>query len=455
MRFGRWSRERLQLGRVTVPLVVLSLGGVAAVSIIAFLLLMRLNSAGIGHERREAVREAELAGTAVVAPVISRAVLTGEPAALALLDQTVRRHVLKEPVVRVKVWAPDGRILYSDEPRLIGRRFELEAEELGLLERGGATSGLSDLELPENFFERDFGDLLEVYMPIKGNDGTVLLFEAYQRYEAFAADGRRLWGTVAPALVTGLLVLQLINLGLAHWFARQIRRRDQLRADLLADTLDATNAERRRIAADLHDGVVQDLAAASVIVAATTRSLRHGTVDAPAVASLANAGEALRRSVGELRTLLIDFYPEDLATRGLNSALGDLAALARADGLDADLDVNMDRDVPVATQGLLYRVAQEAVRNVSAHARASRVAIGVATDSEQIWLEVADDGRGFDPDVSASRGHIGLRALRDLLTEAGGVLSIRSGPTDGTVVRAELPLPAAVAGRRANGRLRV
>jgi two-component system NarL family sensor kinase len=430
--------KRGRVGRAELPLLVLTIAGVTAVAIMGLVMLLRLQTVGVEHERREAVREARLLGTGIVAPVVSRAALEGG-AQLARLDRVVRERVLKEPVVRIKLWTADGRIVYSDEARLIGRRFPLGPEERALVTTGGSTSSLSDLSKPENRFERDKGQLLEVYTPIKGPDGTELLFEAYQRFESIAANDRDLWVALLPALVGGLLLLELINLGVARWFAGYIRRQEQQRVALLAQALDATSTERRRIAADLHDGLVQDLTAASVTVAATTRALRHGGVGERSISALENAGEAMRQGVGTLRTLLIDFYPADLAERGFSSALGDLVALAGTRGLDVRLDVAPGMRAELGAEGLLYRVAQEALRNVTAHAHASHAFVSAGIDNSGAWVEVRDDGQGFDPQKTPASGHIGLRALRNLVTDANGELTVQSRPGEGTVVRAQVP----------------
>jgi signal transduction histidine kinase len=280
---------------------------------------------------------------------------------------------------------------------------------------------------------------MEVYTRIDGPTGP-MLFEGYQRFESIAASGSRLWLTVLPALLGGLLFLQLTNFGLARWFAGRIRRRDQQRAALLGKALDASNTERRRIAADLHDGVVQDLTAASVVVAATTRQLDPGVVGAETLSALEGAGEVVRESIGTLRTLLIDFYPADLEARGFAAALGDLVTLARTRGLVAELDVPPELQAPVAAEGLLFRVAQEALRNAAAHSHGARVCVSAGADGARYWLSVSDDGDGFDPTGPGPAGHIGLRVVRDLVGDAGGRLSIESIPGQGTIVRAELPV---------------
>jgi signal transduction histidine kinase len=148
----------------------------------------------------------------------------------------------------------------------------------------------------------------------------------------------------------------------------------------------------------------------------------------------------MRESVSALRTLLMDFYPADLESRGLAAALADLVALARSRGLDGRIEVAADMGAPHETEGLLYRVAQEALRNAVAHAQATVVTVRAGTDRGLHWLEVCDDGGGFDPRQSPSEGHIGLRALDGLLRDAGGRLEVESDPAEGTVVRALVPV---------------
>ncbi|MEA2317735.1 MAG: two-component system, NarL family, sensor kinase [Solirubrobacteraceae bacterium] len=422
-------------------MIALALAGALAVSVIGLVLMLSLRNAGVKHELREAEGEASLAGKVVIAPLITPALLRGDRTAYARLDRAVRTRVLPGPVTRVKLWASDGRIVYSDEVRLVGLRFPLQADERKVLASGGTTRELSDLDRPENRFESGGDRLLEVYTQVRAPDGTPMLFEAYHSFDSIASSGRTLGLTVLPALIGGLLVLELANLAIAAWFARYTRRTDQQRAALLARALDASNAERRRIAADLHDGVVQDLTAVSMAVDSATRPLHAGGIGATTVSTLDAAADTLRQSLRALRTLLSDFYPADLEARGLPAALGDLVAVANTSGVVAELEVPPDLRPPAPAAGLLYRVAQEALRNATTHARAGRVivAAGTGPDRERYWLEVRDDGEGFDTEQTPPVGHIGLRAVRDLVVDAGGGLSVRSKPGEGCVVRAELP----------------
>src|SRR4051794_10146236 len=174
---GRPRRLSRRIRRGALPLAAMTAAGVAAVAIIGALLLLHLRNVGIDHERREAERQTEFAAAAVVAPYLTPEVLRGDPKAVARLDGVIRAQVLRDPVARVKLWAPDGRIVYSDEPRLIGERFELEDDEREVLDSGGVTSGMSDLDRPENRFEYNEDRLLEVYTRVRGAGGAVGLFE--------------------------------------------------------------------------------------------------------------------------------------------------------------------------------------------------------------------------------------------------------------------------------------
>lgn len=135
----------------------------------------------------------------------------------------------------------------------------------------------------------------------------------------------------------------------------------------------------------------------------------------------------------------------NLREEGLASALQDLAQRTRDSGLPAEVDATGLRDpLPDAIAGLLYRSAQEGLRNALHHAGASAVRVRVATEDRHAVLEVVDDGSGFDAATLAAKeadGHVGLRALRGLVTDGGGTLQIRSQPGTGTSMIVEVPLP--------------
>jgi signal transduction histidine kinase len=129
-----------------------------------------------------------------------------------------------------------------------------------------------------------------------------------------SASGRRLWTAFAPALIGGLLLLQLVNLPLAHSLVRRLRRGQEEREALLRRALDASQTERRTIAADLHDGVVQDLVAVSYSLSAEARRINGDHGGAPS-RTLQDGAAKTRDSVRALRTLLVDIYPRTCIRR--------------------------------------------------------------------------------------------------------------------------------------------
>ena len=388
--------------------------------------------------RSEAIRDAKelsrFAGEGIVAPVLDDGVLEGRPAALAELDRVVRRHVLKGSIVRVKIWSPAGRIVYSDSPELIGKTYPLGEDEAKILKQGGVAAEVSDLSRPENRLDRHWNKLLEVYLPIRTRTGSPVLFESYSRYTSVAASGQRVWREFAPAIIGGLLLLELFQVPLAVRLSRRLRQGQLDREALLRRAIQASDLERRRIARDLHDGAVQDLAGISYSLAAAAEA----TSDPEAVGPLTEGADAARRSVRELRSLLVEIYPPDLQRAGLAAALSDTLAQFPARGVAASLEIPEDLDVPPPVEGLLFRVAQEALRNVLAHAKATSVEVAAGMNDGNAWLSVSDDGRGFDPGV-ASEQSFGLRLLRDLVEDAGGRFEITSAPGAGSTLRVEVP----------------
>jgi signal transduction histidine kinase len=249
-----------------------------------------------------------------------------------------------------------------------------------------------------------------------------------------------LWRSFLPALVVGLLLLYIVQLPLAWRMARRLQQGQEDRERLLRQAIDSSDAERRRIAADLHDGVVQGLAGASYSLAAAAD--RADGAGLPEVAgTVRRAGADLRQWLRELRTLLVSITPPKLHEEGLGPALSDLTSVLRARGVTTDLDVAGDLELDREAEALVYRAAQEAVRNVTNHAGATRVRIVVARNNGSVRLEVSDDGAGFDVDerrAKASQGHMGLSLLEALAAEAGGELHVRSVPGEGTTISLEV-----------------
>jgi two-component system NarL family sensor kinase len=377
---------------------------------------------------------------AVIQPEMPPGLISSQPAAVAAFDRVVHRQVLGGWLVRVKIWDASSRIVYSDEPDLIGKQFTLEPEELALLRSGasGSVAGrLSDLTEPENSFERSFGKLYEAYTATRSPEGQPLLFEAYFRYSDLSHRSDQILGQFLPISIGGLLLFVALTIPLVWRLQRRVWRAREERERLLRRAVEASDAERRRIAADLHDGVVQELAGASFALAAAAKRMP----EAPAVAaSLDRVAAGVRQSMRSLRSLLVEIYPPNLHTEGLAAALGDLLAPLPGSGFTTSLDVPERLDLPPDVAAILFRVAQEAIRNTQRHAGATLLAVRVELTEESVVLTITDDGQGFEPARKAAEGHVGLRLLADLAAEAGGTFEVTSHPGAGVVVRLEVPL---------------
>ncbi|MEE8600838.1 sensor histidine kinase [Euzebya tangerina] len=399
-------------------------------------------SRSLGEEQAlgEARAIARLTGVGIVQPQLDAAVLAGDPAALDDLNAVVRDSVISGSLVRVKLWSADDEILYSDESRLIGQSFEADSSRAQALQQGAIVSEISDLSEPENRFERAGDALLEVYVPLLA-DETPVLYEAYFQLDRVQAAGREAWIAFAPLAIGALVVLQLVQVPIAWSMARRIRDQAIRSQTLLERALTASAVERRRISGDLHDGVVQDLTGISYELS--------GLAASDDMSEVAAAATRIRGCVQQLRSLLVDIYPPDLEADGLGPALRDLIARHGERGMAVELEAPDELDLPAAQSALLYRIAQEALRNTAAHAKASAVRVVLTRDADGgVVMAIDDDGLGFDvaslveddgaPAVADPR-HFGLRILRDSAAELGGRLTISSGHGEGTRVAVTIP----------------
>ena len=213
--------------------------------------------------------------------------------------------MLDGSLVRVKLWNADGTIVYSDEPRLVGTHYTLGADEKAAFSSGKIEAEVSDLSKPENQYERSQGKLLEVYLPVETPSGKPLLFEAYYRYGLVSSNGSQLWRSFAPIALGALIALELVQIPLAYSLARRLRQRSAERELLLHQALEASDVERRHIASDLHDGVVQDLAGVAYALSAQTRGSTPREPDPDVIESSASTvrGEHPRLEVARGRHL--------------------------------------------------------------------------------------------------------------------------------------------------------
>ena len=432
-------RERVLVEPISVGSFVVRFAIAGFVALVFVVMLTAVASRRVGTEQAidEAKRVAFVSASGIVAPLLDDDVVTMDRETLDRVDAAVRDFVLQGSLVRVKIWREDGTIVYSDEPRLIGEQFDLDDDELAVLRSGGQVAEVSDLSKPENRFETE-SKLLEVYSRAETTSGTPLLFETYYRYSGVTAVGRHLWSQFAPITIGALIVLELVQIPLAWSMARRLQSSQREQERLLRHALDASDAERRRIAGDLHDGVVQELTGVSLALAA------QGRGDSVSSQQALDASAAIRSSIKSLRSLLVEIYPANLQEEGLESAVGDLLNALAPRGITTRLVADLGTtEIDPEASALAYRCVQEALRNVVSHAAATEVRVTLDVDDAVLTIVVDDNGRGFSTDTLDERvedGHVGLRSLAGLTADLGGSLQVRSTPGAGTRVQVSIPI---------------
>ena len=435
---GRDDRPR-STRRAVAKFVLSGLGALALVAVAGVTAVDRLSTAA---SLRDGGRVAELVAHGVIQPAMSGSLVRGDPGAIAALDRVVRDKVLLGSLARIKIWTPEGRIIYSDEPQLIGSVFPLAADQTAALASSATGEPhISDLTAPENRLESADDRLIEVYVPIKALDGTPLLVESYLRLDSVLTSSRLVAEQILPLILAGLALLIVVQWPLAWRLTRDLQAGQQAREDLLKRAADSSEDERRRIAGELHDGLVQSLAGVALDLAGSA----DRATDTTAAADLGRGAEGVRGAMREARSLLVELYPPNLRSAGLANAITDLGAKVAARGIDVRSEIEDDGSLSDADEAVVYRVAQEALRNVVKHSRARRADIRMVALEGGCELTIADDGVGFDaqaPQVGPEAGHLGLTVLHDLARDAGATLDIWRGDQGGTVVR--LLLPAAV-----------
>jgi two-component system NarL family sensor kinase len=434
------------------------LGAFLAVSLIA---LLGVAAATIVLSGRIA-RENQLADAGAAATRITErlvAPLAADlPASSDALDALLDSRLQDGSVTGFFVWSSDGRILYATDHSLEGQQPPVTPE----LSRALHGEVVSDID---NHPEVPVGDpeaqpLLEVYVPMTVN-GENQAFETYFTSTDVDRAAALLRGRIVPLAVGALAVLELVQIPLVLSLTRRLSRREAEHTQLVESNLIASDRERREIAADVHDGPVQELAGVSYALSALRPSVPEGqqvTVD--------RVVGAVRSAVASLRRLMVQIYPPDLSGPGLGAALEDLAGPLREQGLTVHVHEGNKPGLSPSAAAVLYRTAREALINVTRHANAETVWIRLDETRfdglPAVRLTVADDGVGLPatPDHATGNGapvrrpdslptpsgesagepgHLGLRLVRDRIVEAGGAVTVAPREGGGVVLDAIVP----------------
>jgi signal transduction histidine kinase len=257
-----------------------------------------------------------------------------------------------------------------------------------------------------------------------------------------------------PVVAAGSILMFLLIVARTQGLTREVTVQDERRR-LLGRVLQAAEDERTRIAHDLHDGPVQQLAVLNYDVYRARKRIGDllGQVTADALMEdLQRTDEVLEgveKGLGEetrvLRHLMSALRPPVLDNRGFEEALTEHAQrFEQEHGIAVELGLGLDGRLPAELETVLYRIMQESLTNVAKHARAGRVSVTVdLADPETARLRVRDDGVGFDPSNGAQllrEGHFGLAGMRERASLVGGSLEVGSVPGHGTTVEVRLPV---------------
>jgi two-component system, NarL family, sensor kinase len=395
--------------------------------------------------RRDALEEAERTTVRIADLLIGPSIeeyLGGAPASRAALDDAVANRLRDESLHSLIVWDAEGRAVYASDAELSGQRSEPSGELRSALS-GDVVAELS--EGSETAYDTGdaYGPLLEVYAPIRSSS-VPLVLELYFDYELIEQQADRLLKDILPVALGGLALLQIVQIPIAASLTARVRRHEAERGALVARNLAESERERRLIAADLHDGPVQDLAGVSYALSALRSSVpaaRQPTVD--------RLLDAVRRAVASLRQVMIDVYPPELSGEGLAEAVRGLTERLADQGIDVHLDINPLPPVDPDQAAALYRTAKESLANIVHHAEATQTWVSLAAlnggPPPHVRLVVADDGVGFPPDRigRSPEGHLGLDLMIGRLHELGGRVQFGTRPGGGAIVTAELPVDRA------------
>jgi PAS domain S-box-containing protein len=202
---------------------------------------------------------------------------------------------------------------------------------------------------------------------------------------------------------------------------------------------EAIDAERLRIAHEIHDGAAQSLGVLRLKSALWSHLADEAS---PAVrTALDELRDVLSCAIADVRRAIFALRPLDLEM-GLFQALGQLVAdFSEQNQLIARLDVNGPQDsLPASYQLPIFRIVQEGLHNVGRHARASSVAVHLTVDpAGGVAFSLRDNGRGFNPSLAGATEHFGLRQMRERILDLGGKLDIRSAIGQGTELHITLP----------------
>ncbi len=352
-----------------------------------------------------------------------------------LYDQTV----MMPEIVRVKIYDATKTVVWSDEPRLIGRRFPGNPDLVSAL-AGRTMVRLGTEQKGENIYEEnDAGHLVEVYVPIvfPGTTRVAGVVETYKLPEQVFANIRRGRLIVAGTALAGGVLLYLS----LFWIVRGAARRIESQRALTAHVQAAREEERSSIAHEAREELAQVLTALKIDLAWVAATLPE---DQPAVRATTKGMLALLNTAMESALQIASgARPGVLDTLGLAAALDwEARRFQGRTGIQCQFTsssehLDLDREQTTA----VFRILQEALGNIVRHAEATRVRISLEEEEDRLCMIVEDNGRGITQQEIAGEKHFGLELMRERAAHLGGGVTIVGRPGGGTTMTMWIGLP--------------
>jgi two-component system, NarL family, sensor kinase len=426
------SRERRAVRTAVRDSLVIGLVALIVVAVPAFLWIRHV---AMSQELSTFTERSEVLAEQTLAPLVDEGLLAGNAESLAALDRAVDERIANGSLLRLKIWDAGGTIIYSDEERLVGERFPLPDSVEQAFRTDATAASITTAQRPEHLYESELGTMVEIYTSEVSAAGERFMFEAYYPSDAILITQRGLLLALLPAAVVALLLMHAAQVPLAARLARRAQRADEARRKLLGDAVEASAVDRRRIARNLRDSVIQDLAGLSYALEALEP--RAGDDVRPLIMQ---GRTILQGDVKTVSGMLTELNWVDFDRVGLADALAPLADPLRERQMQVRLEVPTVLEMDRASAAVLYRAVQEALSNTLKHSGARNVTVALCREGDTARLTVTDDGAGFDAEAPRHEEHLGLRLIHIIVGQAGGTIDIKSQPGMGTSVSVVLPL---------------
>ncbi len=326
---------------------------------------------------------------------------------------------------------PSPTASFSLDKRRLAGLFPLEGESrplcctqeelvrAGILRGGSFPSGVSEV----------------FFVPLKSKSRLIgVMCLAAEGKTWFSREEEEVLSAVANETAVALENASLLS---------DLRSKEEAHRRLLQRLITAQEEERRRIAAELHDGVIQNMAGALFRLRLFSAQSRDIPPDKRA--PLEEAEALINRSIGEMRRIISGLRPAMLEEMGLASALEEYVKTLERLGERhprVEMDIRVDGKPDPRVETALFRIAQEALNNALRHSRCRKVRVSVEERDGELLMEVSDDGTGFDISGIYSREGrgFGIIGMRERAESLGGALTLESEPGSGTRIRVRIPV---------------